>query len=166
MFKIIIKLFHLFPFFVLRICSRFENRNFLFTMKPPYVTTCMVSWIIDLLLGADIYSSIHWIPYILWYVKFHNIPQLYAILNYMNSVNKIKLCFPKSNLILSKNLKPVSFSLQCLAHTQPVRFMCFSSSPHLLVSVHTVFPLIIHWKGQIIILLIMQYYTLLFGVNR
>jgi hypothetical protein len=109
-------------------------------MKPPYVTTCMVSWIIDLLLGADTYSPIHRIPYILWYVKIHNIPQLYVILNYMNSVNKITLCFPKSNLILPKNLKVLSCSFQCLAHTQPVRFVCFSSSPHLLVSVHTVSP--------------------------
>jgi len=83
------KTVHLFPLFVLRICSSFEKRNLIFTLKPPYLTTCMASWIIDLLLGADICLPMHWIPSVLWYVKIHNIPQLYAILSHMNSVNKI-----------------------------------------------------------------------------
>jgi len=45
------KIVHLFPFFVLRICSSFEKMNLIFSLKPPYVTTCTASWISDLLLG-------------------------------------------------------------------------------------------------------------------
>lgn len=106
----------LFPLFVLRMCPNFENRNLIFTLKPPYITACMASWSSDLFLEADICSAIHWILSVLWYVKIHSIPQKYAILSHMSSVNTITLCFPKSNLFLSKNLILVSFSFQFLTH--------------------------------------------------